>query len=391
MDIVWEYPLPTSDKSMESQYEAPVLIGEDYLYYATKSVRNITLHIVDCRSGRGTSLDFPQSAYLWVNPQQFFGFFHKGLAYYYASDLYVLKGDQLVTTVPLSENREFDSWLLREGRLYLAIGHRPFEKLMCIDLESLRILWTIDIGCKKNYRAGAISFFEGHIACYAQDQLLFVNPENGAVEKSLHLPRIDKLFYPIRQEDGTLLIGYTNWTNAGILRYDESTNKIIWRYKRKFEGPLRDCVIYPRDNKVYWVKNETELICLDIASGEEVSRVRTAPWLYSDIRFERDYLLFGSSGADGYLYCLDADNSKLLWTVPMKEGCSFFDVSGDSVYTGDYSKRLFRVSLTNGKITDELPVDGEVIGDFKIHNQSLYTVIWGNEHKAIRLVKIALS
>lgn len=391
MKLTWEYSLPTNEKSMEYHYEGPILAGDDYVYFGSKFIRNIYLHTINVHTGQGTTLEFPQSDFLWLSPRNFFGFFHKGLAYYYAADLYVLKDDQLIATVPLSEYRDFNSWLLRDDRLYLAIGHRPVETLLCIDLNSLEILWTQEIGCTKNYRAGAISFFEQYITCYGHDQLLFINPEDGIIEKQLRFPRIDKLFCPIRQEDGSLLIGYTNWTNAGILRYDEASQKIRWRYKRKFEGPLGHCRIYPCENNVYWAKNDTELICLDRSSGQEIDRIRTAPWRYTGFRFENGNLLFGTSGADGYLYCLDASTCKVLWTLPLKEGCSYFDVLDNFAYTGDFSKQIFRIAISDGSITEALPVDAEVIGDIKIRNQKLYAVLWGNSEKPIRLVQIDLS
>lgn len=391
MKLIWEYPLPTTGRSMEQHFQSSILAGKDYLYYAVGTINEISLHVINVHTGQGTEYRFPQSTYFYVSPKQFFGFFYKGRAFFYALDLYVLEDDQIVATVPLSENKEFNSWLLRDNRLYLAIGHRPFEELLCIDLDSLQILWSLEIGCTKNYRAGAISFLEGKIACYGLDQLLFVNPEDGSIEKQLRFPRIDKIFCPLRQEDGTLLIGYTNWTNAGILCYDENAGKILWRYKRKFEGPLGNCKIYPVGDYVYWTKNDTELICLDMASGEAINRIRTAPWRYTDLRFHDRNLLFGTSGADGFLNCLDSSKCTPKWQIPLKEGCVSFDIRHDSVFTGDFSKRIFEISLIDGSISDTLTVDAEVIGCVKVQDDNLYTILWGNEGKPLRLVKIGLS
>ena len=391
MKLIWEYALPTSSRSIEHHFEGPILAGEDYLYYAVKTPKEITLHVINTRTGQGTVYSYSCDAFTWVGTRDFFGFFHKGLAYYYARDLYVFKEDQLIATVPLSGNKELNSWLHREDRLYLAIGQRPFEKLICIDLVQWEILWSVNIGCSKNYVAGAISFFEGHIICYGMDHLLYVNPDDGSIEQKLKLPRIEKLFCPVRQEDGTLLLGYTNWTNAGILCYDEAGKKILWRYKRQFEGPLGNCRIYLQGDQVYWTKNDTELICLNRTTGEEIARVRTAPWRYTPLRFHRDQLLFGTSGADGFLYCLDANQSAIQWTVPLKEGCSFFGIRENKAYCGDYNKNLLCISLADGKLQEILPLDAEVIGDIQIQNDALYTILWANEEKSIRLVKVALS
>lgn len=391
MKLLWEYTLPTSQRSMELNFRAPILADQDYLYYAVKTINEISLHVIDAHTGQGTTHHFPQDAYMYVDSKQFFGFFYKGFAFYYAADLYVLKDGQLIATVPLSENKEFNSWLLRDGRLYLAIGHRPFEELMAIDLDSLEILWTLEIGCSKNYRAGSISFFEGKIACYGLDHLLFVNPEDGTIENQLKLPRIDKLFCPLPLDDGTMLIGYTNWTNAGVLRYDAKTKKILWRYKRQFEGPLGNCKLYSHGTNIYWTKNDTELICLDRESGQEINRIRTSPWRYTDLCFHKGYLLFGTSGADGYLYCLDAHNCKSQWTAPLKEGCVFFDVKDNQVFSGDFSKQLFRFSLENGVLQDALTLDAEVVAGINVQDNALYAIVWANSEKQIRLVKVALE
>ena len=391
MNQIWEYPLPTNEKSIEHQFEGPILAGTDYLYYAVKTARNVTIHVVDNRTGQGTVYPFSRSEFIWVGPKDFFGFFHNGLAYYFTADLHVFKGSLLIKTIPLSENREFNTWLHLENRLYLAIGHRPFEKLLCIDLDAQEILWSLNIGSTKNYVAGALSFFEGNILCYGLDHLLFVKPEDGSIEKKLKLPRIDKLFCPLRQEDDTLLIGYTNWTNAGVLCYDETTQKILWRYKRQFQGPLGNCRLYPYGDKIYWTKNDTELICLNRMTGEEISRVRTAPWRYTPLQFHDKYLLFGTSGSDGFLYCVDAEQCAVRWTIPLKEGCMFFGIRENSAYCGDYNNNLLCISLKDGMPHQPLSLDAEVIGDIEIGGNALYTVIWGNEEKPIRLVKISLD
>ena len=391
MKLIWEYPLPTSEKSNEHQFEGTILAGADYLYYAVKTARTVTLHVVDTHTGLGTVYQFSRTEFIWVGPQNFFGFFHNGMAYYFTGDLHIFKGVQLIKTIPLSDNREFNTWLHRENRLYLAIGHRPFEKLLCIDLDAHEILWSLNIGSTKNYVAGALSFFEGNTLCYGLDHLLFVNPGDGTIEKKLKLPRIDKLFCPLRQEDGTLLIGYTNWSNAGVLCYDETTKKILWRHKRQFQGPLGNCRLYPYGDKIYWTKNDTELICLNRMTGEEINRVRTAPWRYTPLKFNGKHLLFGTSGADGYLYCVDADQCVVQWATPLKEGCAFFETQNNQVYCGDYNKHLLCISLDDGTLHQTLPMDAEVIGDIEICSKSLYTVIWGNEQKPIRLVKISLD
>jgi hypothetical protein len=51
---------------------------------------------------------------------------------------------------------------------------------------------------------------------------------------------------------------------------------------------------------------------------------------------------------------------------------------------------MMQISLCNGSIFQSLSVDGEVVGDISVYDNAVYTVIWGNQEKDIRLVKINL-
>lgn len=192
-------------------------------------------------------------------------------------------------------------------------------------------------------------------------------------------------------DDDTVLIGYTNWTNAGILKYQLSTKQVVWRHKRKFEGPQLKCGIYRHQNKVFWAKNSTELICLDIVTGEELYHLRTAPWLYTDLRFHRNGILYGTAGADGYLNHIDCETGAVKWSAFLKNGCAYYAMTDDSVLVGDFDKSVKQFSISNGTLIQELPVDGEVVGQLTVSQGFLYTVVWANQEKAVRLVKIRIS
>ncbi len=188
-----------------------------------------------------------------------------------------------------------------------------------------------------------------------------------------------------------MLIGYTNWTNAGILKYQISTKKVLWRHKRKFEGPQLKCKIYHSNDKAFWVKNSTELICVDIENGEEIHQLRTTPWLYTDLQFYQDNILYETAGADGYINCLDCETIKSRWSAFLKNGCAYYGVCNDSIVTGDFDKTIKQFSICDGRLINEMPIDGEVVGQITVSEGCLYTVIWGNSEKDIRLVKIQIS
>lgn len=201
-----------------------------------------------------------------------------------------------------------EAHVLYDNKLILLCHSSGFNVLLCYDLDDNSLKWKIDISNEKPYHTRELCLFENKITCYGQDRLLFIDIENGDIVDAIQISRIDKLFHPTRLDEENILIGYTNWTNAGIIRYNINSKQVIWRNKRKFQGPQLKCKIYQHRDTVMWVKNDTELICLNMDNGEELYHRRTSPWLYTDLQFINDSILFGTSGSDGFLNCVDAKN-----------------------------------------------------------------------------------
>lgn len=235
-----------------------------------------------------------------------------------------------------------------------------------------------------------ITLFENTVACYGDHELLFIDPENGEIVDRIKISRIAKLFHPIRLDDERILIRYTNWTNAGVLKYNQKSKQVIWRNKRKFQEPQLTCKIYQHEDKVFWVKNDTELICLNVENGEEVYNVRTTPWLYTDLLFIDDYLLFGTAGSNGYINCIDVRSDEVNWSVFLKNGCAYFDIYHETVLVGDFDKQINQIAIKSGDVLQNYQVDGEVVGRMKVYKECAYTVIWGNEDKPVRLIKVKI-
>ena len=387
MKILWEYALPTTEKSVEYEFESPILENGNHVCFVSSTAGTQRLHIIDQNTGEGRAQVLPRS--VSVLPSKYFFLTHGDHAVLYTGDLYLLHDGVLTRTLSMTGLGEINAHLIRDGRLYIACNGRVGASLCCVDLDTLDVVWGLGISNSTNYRAGDPAFFGDLISCFGRDQLLFVQPEDGTIVGTLKLPRISKLFCPIRLDDDHLLIGYTNWSNAGILKYQISTKKILWRHKRKFEGPQLQCRIHYRDGQAFWVKNSTELICLNAENGEEVYRLPTTPWLYTDLCFHEDSILYGTSGADGYLNCLDRRSGTVRWAQFLKNGCAYYGLQDESVFVGDFSKTIREVSVTDGRIMDELHLDAEVVGQIALGSNCLYTVIWGNEEKDIRLVKIS--
>lgn len=386
MELKWEYSLPTNENSKDFQYESPIMEIGDYVYFVSTADGNQTLHIICKNSGEGCEHILGQSTK--ILPSKYFFLPCEGNAVIYAGDLHFIKGSEIIRTVKLAEKVEVTSHLLCGNRLYIACCSGKTASLNCVDLEQAEFLWTLDISNTAPYSAGELNLFDGSIACFGKDRLLFIDPENGEIADEIKIPRIDKLFCPIRTDEDSILIGYTNWSNAGILKYQPSAKKVVWRHKRSFEGPQLKCRIYLHNEIACWVKNTTELIALNTETGEDLYRLRTAPWLYTDLNFIGDGILYGTAGADGYLNYLDSRKGEMIWSAFLKNGCAYYDICGGSVFVGDFTKSIKQFSLCDGTLIDELPLDGEIVGQITASEECLYAVVWGNAEKDIRLVRI---
>lgn len=316
METAWDYALPTNEQSKDYQYESPIFIRDHTVYFIAFSESRLELHMIDTESGSGKSERIPPGNQ--TIPSDFFFLDYKEKIIFYTGDFYVYDHAVISKMTALHIGQKVGSYFLNENLLLFFAK----DSLFCYDLDSLLLKWKINIS-NKNYIAGEISLFEEMIACYGDHELLLVEIENGRIADRIKIPRIDKLFQPIRLDDEHILLGYTNWSNAGVLKYNQKVKQVVWKNKRKFQGPQLRCRIYQYEDRVFWVKNDTELICLDVKDGEEVYSVKTNPWLYTDLVLMDGNVLFGTAGRDGYINCIDAKSGELKWAVPLKMAVLF--------------------------------------------------------------------
>ena len=382
MHLNWEVPLHTDDESRPDDFESPVHACGEYLYYACNGETGTDLHIIHADTGE--DLVHPLERSIAVLPSTYFAFTHNGQVIFYYGDLLAAQGTQILRKLRVPGT--VSQYRVCGNTLVLCCG-----RLVGIDLDTLTISWFLRLDCDKPYIVGEMTSFGSLLSCYGQDQLLFVDPQNGRIADSIRIPRIDKLYSPIALDEENLLIGYTLWSNAGILRYHRPTQSVTWRHKRKSGGVQLLCRVWHRNGRSYWVKNHTELICVDDETGQELYQLRTAPWLYTDLQFRGDDILYGTAGANGYLNCLDARSGRMRWAVPLRNGCAHYALHGETALAGDFSKRVMQLSLRDGALVDQLQLDGEVMGSIAVHSGHVYTVIWATEGKPARLVSISLS
>ncbi len=388
MELKWECPLLTSKDSRDYLFESPILLLGDWLYFAMPERNGTRIYILQKETGEGVCRTVRQ-----VHPplpHDYFFFSHKDTAVLYTGDLHFFQKDTLVKRLHVRSKGKVVSHLIRQDVLYILCSNGKVQTLESVDLNIMEWGYSVDISQSSPYQVGPLDLFGDSLSFYGRDQLLFVNPDDFTISHSLSLPRIAKLFCPIPLDEDTLLIGYTNWSNAGILKYRISTREILWRHKRNFEGPQRKCKIYLKNRTALWVKNDRELLAIDVDTGEEKYQIPTLPWAYTDLQFYGDRILYGTAGRNGYINCVLRETGETRWSVFLKNGCAYYGVWENCVFVGDFGKTIKQIAIQDGSILEEFPVDGEVVGQHNISDGFLYTVLWGNSQKNIRLVRIAL-
>ena len=381
MRMKWECPLACSNSSPYN-FESPILHEGGYVYYACRGPVGTDFHIVDAATGADHIHTFDRAP--WVQPSTLFAFAWQGRVIYCVDDLLEAEGTQVLRRLRMPGSVQ--RYLLYGHMLIIDCG-----RLVGVDLDAFTIAWVLQLHGDKPYITGDMAPFGDLITCYGRDRLLFVNPMDGSIQDAISISRINKLYSPISLDDGTLLIGYTNWTNAGVLRYHPGEKRILWRHKRQFQGPQLNCSLWHEAGRTYWVKNYTEMICLSDDTGEELFQLRTAPWLYTPLDFRDGRILFGTSGGNGYINCADAVTGEMLWNVHLLNGCSYYAVHDETVLVGDFSQRILRLDIRDGTIIEKLRVDSAVVGRIYVQENQLYTVLWENDEKPPRLVCIQLD
>lgn len=382
----WEYPLYFCEDRGSNRCEGPIHIQGTWLYFVSCNPTPI-LHILSHDAGTGHHIPLCREVIL---SEDCFFLPAGDDVILYCHDLCLLRDGQVRQRLSFPDRGRLISHLLLGDRLYMVFKGRN-AALVCVDIRKMHILWETDIHNDSYYTVGPVTAFRDRLACFGRDKLLFPDPDNGQILEELKLPRIGKLFQPTDLGNGKLLLGYTNWSNAGVLCLDTANKKILWRHKRNFEGPLLRCRYYIQDDRIFWVKNDTELCCVSLCDGSELYRLWTEPWLYSALEIAPEGLVFGTSGGDGFLRCLDPQTGKDRWKHPMKGGCIYYTRHSGDILTGDYTGRIFRIHSRDGQILETFDTGTEVVGRYHIHENSLYTVLWQDDALPCRLVRIELS
>lgn len=206
-----------------------------------------------------------------------------------------------------------------DGRIYFSDNQ---QTLYCLDEVSGKLVWKYVMGEKKTYPWRYDYHYSSPVIYGGK---LFIGGDDG-------------FFYAIHPKTG----------------------KLLWKYKAK--GIIRStAAVY--QGKVFFGDTEASLYALDMASGKEL-------WQYhingdtmknEDWGFDRrainaspviagNKVIFGSR--DGFLYCINGDNGKNIWTVDHRVSWvnSTVAIKDSFVVTGTSDGRFVQaVHLSTGR------------------------------------------
>jgi hypothetical protein len=251
------------------------------------------------------------------------------------------------------------------------------------------VLWRRMLPAAKHHRASSLQRFGEWLWYAGEGGLWLIDPLSGERRDLIKLPRIDKVFSPLDYH-GDWLLGFTNWTSCGVVRFSPRDRRVVWKYRRTFQGPSNYCRIWQCEDVIIMPKGYTELIGIDASTGRERWRHRTTPYLYSAVELRNGMLIFGTAGADGSLQVLDTQSGELRWSRFLKNGCQYFAWHKESIIAGDFDKCLRRFDFGTGEEQDQIELDAQVVGDVKVHDGRAFTTIWMTDQRPARLVCVDL-
>ncbi|MCM1497985.1 MAG: hypothetical protein NC124_05915 [Clostridium sp.] len=214
METKWEYDLPTNEHSKDYQYESPIFIKDHTIYFISDFERQLRFHRIDAESGEGKTEDIPSGNK--AIPSKFFFLAHKEKIIFYTGDFYVYHQSEILKMTDLQgsgSRNKVGSYLLHGSRLLFSYASTE-DYLFCYNLDSLSMEWKINI-TNSTYMTGELTLFENMAACYGDHELLLIEMESGKIADRIKIPRIDKLFHPIRLDEEHILLGVYELDECG--------------------------------------------------------------------------------------------------------------------------------------------------------------------------------
>jgi outer membrane protein assembly factor BamB len=195
--------------------------------------------------------------------------------------------------------------------------------------------------------------------------------------------------------DQLVLIGTDKSCTAGsighVYAFDRATGTVRWKYRTA--GTPTD--IARIGSSIYAASFVDELIALNLSDGNLRWKFATgtpnpdcalppAPVVVGDRVFY--------AGLDGMLYGFDAQSGKLLWKHDLgRRATTKLSVVGNSLYVGNSTNRLFRISADDGHVQSDLPVPASPEGRILVDASALYIFLEDRDSQGGYLISSDLN
>jgi len=178
---------------------------------------------------------------------------------------------------------------------------------------------------------------------------------------------------------------------GNVYAFDRSTGVVRWKYRTT--GTPTD--IARAGSTIYAASFGDELIALNLTDG-------TLRWKFATGAANQDCALPSApvvlgerlfyAGLDGILYGLDRQSGKLLWKHDLGERATTkLSVIGNSLYVGNSTRRLFRISVDDGHVQTELSLPASPQGRILADASALYMFLEDHDTQGGYLVATDVS
>jgi outer membrane protein assembly factor BamB len=195
--------------------------------------------------------------------------------------------------------------------------------------------------------------------------------------------------------DQLILIGTDKSCASGgighVYAFDRSTGTVRW--KNGTAGNPTD--IARIGSTIYSASFVDEVIALNLADGNLRWKFATGT-PNPDCTLPPAPVVVGErvfyAGLDGILYGLNGQSGKLLWKHDLgRRATTKLSVIGNSLYVGNSTNRLFRISADDGHVQNELSVPASPKGRILVESPALYIFLEDRDNPGGYLISTNLN
>jgi len=195
--------------------------------------------------------------------------------------------------------------------------------------------------------------------------------------------------------DQQVLIGTDKSCASGsighIYAFDRSTGIVRWKYRTT--GTPTD--IARIGSTIYAASFDDELVAVNLADGGLRWKFATGT-PNPDCILPPDPVIVGNrvfyAGLNDILYGLDGQSGKTLWKHDLgSRSTTKLSVVGNSLYLGNSTSRMFRISVDDGHVQSEISLPAPPMGRIQADARALYIFLEDTGSKAGYLISTDLN